>query len=221
MYDLSYIKSAVSNLNPQGKLEIQVKFALKALKQIEPYTAFHSYRVGSIAKLIAVALKLEAKLIDQITAGGMLHDIGKSGVSISALLKTTSLNEDEYEDIKRHPEIGADLAQTFPLFIELVPAIRYHHERFDGAGYPVGLKGDSIPLEARVIAVADTYDAVTSNRSYRSARSHDEALKILRAGSGSQFDPKVIDALMSCEHTVKKDSDRLKYIFNLNDEEFI
>lgn len=221
MYDLSYIKAAVSNLNPQGQLEAQVKSALEALRQFEPYTAFHSYRVGAIAKLIAVSLKLEAKLIDQITAGGMLHDIGKSGVSLAALLKTTALDEDEYEDIKRHPEIGADLVQSFPLFIELVPAIRYHHERFDGAGYPMGLKGNAIPLAARVIAVADTYDAVTSNRSYRTARSHDEAMRILCEGSGSQFDPQIIDALMSCEHAIKRDSDRLKCLFNLNDEEFV
>ena len=221
MYDLSYIKTAVSNLNPQGQLEAQVRSALKALKRVEPYTAFHSYRVGAIAKLIAGALQLEAKIIDQITAGGMLHDIGKSGVSLAALLKTTALNEAEYEDIKRHPEIGADLALNCPSFIELVPAIRYHHERFDGAGYPVGLKGRAIPLEARVIAVADTYDAVTSNRSYRSARSHDEALEILKAGSGSQFDPIIIEALMSCEQTIKQDSNRLKHLFNLNGEEFV
>ena len=221
MYDLSYIKTAVSNLNPQDNLEAQVKSALKALKQIEPYTAFHSYRVGLIAKLIAQSMKLKHALVDRIAAGGMLHDIGKSGVSLSALLKTSALDKEEYEEIKRHPEIGADLAQNCPLFIELVPAILYHHERFDGAGYPLGLKGSAIPLEARIIAVADTYDAVTSTRSYRLARSHQEALDILKSGSGSQFDPLVIDALFVCEQQIDQYLQHLKSQFDLNQEEFI
>ena len=192
MYDLSYISAMRQHLKPHFSREEQISSALKELQQMEPYTAGHSYRVGMIAGRIATALSFPSELVKKIMFGGMLHDIGKSGVSIQALCKPSKLSEAEFKDIQKHPELGAQLVQVSPKLIELIPAILYHHERFDGLGYPFGLKGEEIPLEARVIAVADTYDAITSNRSYREALSHEVAISELEKHKGDQFDSTIV-----------------------------
>lgn len=196
MYDLSHIKAIRQHLKPHFSREEQISSALEELKLLEPYTAGHSYRVGLIAGKIASALDFSSELIQKITFGGMLHDIGKSGVSIAALCKPSKLSDEEFSDIKKHPELGAQLVQVSPKLIDLIPAILYHHERIDGCGYPFGLSGDMIPIEAKVIAVADTYDAMTSNRSYRQALSHDIAINELTRCINQQFDPMIVQGAL-------------------------
>ena len=194
MYDLSYTKAISQHFDPTLSVEEQITCALQELEHLEPYTAAHSQRVGTLAGNIAKELGLSPQQIKQISASGMLHDIGKSGVSLSALLKPSKLNDEEFKEIKRHPEIGVKLIQSSPLLINLIPGILYHHERFDGLGYPFGLCGKAIPLEARIIAIADSYDAMTSDRAYRKKLSHQTAIAELKRFANLQFDPELVDA---------------------------
>ena len=199
MYDLSYIGAVRQHLNPTSSKEEQIQSALSELATIEPYTARHSYRVGVIAGRIAEELSLDPKMIKRVTLGGMLHDIGKSGVSLSALCKPSKLSDDEFKDIMKHPELGASLIQSSPKLLDLIPAVLYHHERFDGQGYPFGLSGEEIPIEARVIAVADSYDAMTSDRVYRKALTHEFAVEELSRCAGVQFDPDVVEGALTAD----------------------
>ena len=137
------------------------------------------------------------KDIDLIALAGLLHDIGKIGIPESILDKPGKLTKEEYEIVKRHPEIGAEILSSIRQFEEVVPAIRHHHERYDGRGYPDGLKGEEIPVMARIIAVADAFDAMLSKRPYRDALSLNSAVKELQRNKGSQFDPQIVDILLN------------------------
>jgi HD-GYP domain-containing protein (c-di-GMP phosphodiesterase class II) len=127
--------------------------------------------------------------------GGLLHDVGKIAIDDAILRKPGGLTEDEYAKMKVHPERGARLLQDSKFLVPLIPYALYHHERFDGKGYPFGLAGDDIPLEGRVLAVADTFDAMTSNRPYRKGLDIEFALQEIEKGKGTQFDPECADAL--------------------------
>ena len=197
MYDLSHINQFRSHLTSHRGREAQVDASLEFLRKLEPYTAAHSARVGEIARVIATALGLSEREVLLIEASGRLHDIGKTHISLDYLNKPSALSEAEYREVQRHPEFGAHMIHCSPLLLDLIPGVLYHHERYDGAGYPFGLRGDEIPLSARVIAVADTYDAMTSDRVYRRALTHREAIAELKAHSGSQFDAHVIEAALS------------------------
>lgn len=196
MYDLSYINAFKSQISAHQGRDAQVRAALEQLKSFEPYTAAHSQRVGLIAGAIARELGLSEVDIELMTASGKLHDIGKSEVSLDYLQKPSALSPSEYLEMQRHPELGAQLVRECPELLELIPGILYHHERVDGAGYPFGLRGEEIPLIARVIAVADTYDAMTSDRAYRAALSHQRALDELRLHAGKQFDAHIVEAAL-------------------------
>jgi HD-GYP domain-containing protein (c-di-GMP phosphodiesterase class II) len=132
-----------------------------------------------------------------------LHDIGKIGVPESILGKETALTNDEFEEIKKHPSRGADILKNLPEFEECLKGVKYHHERYDGRGYPEGLKGDQIPLIAAIVAVADTYDAMTSDRTYRKALPLDIAIGEIEKNSGIQFNPLVAQAFLE---VLKRDS---------------
>jgi len=186
-----------SHILTQAGRDAQVSAALEHLKWFEPYTAEHSQRVGLIAGAIALELGLSETEVTLTVASGCLHDIGKSGVSLDYLCKPSALSEEEYLEVKRHPELGARLIQACPALLELMPGILYHHERYDGLGYPFGLKGEEIPLIARVIAVADTYDAMTSHRVYRPALSHQQAVHELLSHTSTQFDKHVVEAALN------------------------
>jgi len=127
----------------------------------------------------------------------MLHDIGKLGISDTILLKPGKLTPEEYEAVKKHPVIGADIVSVAGFLKDIVPFILGHHERYDGTGYPRGLKGEEIPLGARILAVVDVYEALTADRPYHKAISKEEAIKILRSGMNTQFDPKVVDVFLN------------------------
>ncbi len=166
-----------------------------ALDARDPYTAGHSDRVSVLSVAIGRALGLSADDIDVLRLGALLHDIGKIGVSDEVLRKPAPLTLSEYDAIKQHPVFGARILRSIPFLARHIVIVELHHERPDGRGYPHGLRGDDIPLIARVVHVADAYDAMTSARAYRAARSPHEALRELWRCSGTEYDAEIVGAL--------------------------
>jgi putative nucleotidyltransferase with HDIG domain len=158
----------------------------------DPYTAGHSKRVAAYSKLLAEDLGLTEQEVDQIESGALMHDIGKVGVPDAVLFKPGALDPEERMLIKGHPVIGAGILRGIPSMAEIVPCILHHHERVDGNGYPDGLAGDAIPLGARVIAVADAFDAMTTDRPYRRGLAVDAAVAELLKQEGTQFDRRCV-----------------------------
>jgi HD-GYP domain-containing protein (c-di-GMP phosphodiesterase class II) len=167
-----------------------------ALEAKDAYTRGHSERVGSWSRRLGVTLGLPATEIDTVTQAGLLHDIGKIGVPETILRKRGPLASDEWAIMRQHPVIGAQIVAPFEFFAGGVQVIRHHHERWDGTGYPDGLTAASIPLGARVVAVADVFDALTSDRPYRAALTLDAALAHLAGEAGHTLDADVVAALM-------------------------
>jgi len=163
----------------------------------DQFTQGHSQKVSAYAVLIAEALGLEAAQIEEIRLGGMLHDVGKVGILESILNKTGPLNPDEWEAMKRHVEYGAKLLEPLRGTDEIRKMVAHHHEFFDGSGYPAGLSGNQIPLGARIIAVADAYDTITTERTYKKARTPDEAFGELGRCGSAQFDPQLVRVFIS------------------------
>lgn len=166
-----------------------------ALDSRDPYTLNHSMNVAKYALLIAEKMGLPKEDCEIIRQGALLHDIGKIGIPEQILLKKGKLADEEYETIKLHPTIGYDMIKHVGEFSQngVLDIVLHHHERFDGKGYPKRLKGHEIPLFARIVAVADTYDAMTSKRVYRDALDQNTALREIRKGKGTQFDPEIAD----------------------------
>ena len=160
----------------------------------DAYTRGHSGRVAAYAAAIAGALGLPAADVARIRQAGVLHDVGKIGVPDAILLKPGQLSDEEFAVIKQHPEIGERILRGLPFLAEILPAVRHHHERWDGRGYPDGLAGDAIPPDAAILAVADSLDAMTSSRTYRVALLAAEAIRRVREGAGAQYDPRVVAA---------------------------
>lgn len=157
----------------------------------DPYTRGHSDRVSEFSALIGKYMGLAESEIDTLRVGGLFHDIGKIGIPDSILLKDSKLTDEEYSEIKNHPSIGAHILCNAKVFVDILPIVKHHHERFDGKGYPSKLEGENIPLLARIAAVADTFDAMTSKRTYRNALPIDVVKAEIEKCSGTQFDPKV------------------------------
>lgn len=158
----------------------------------DPYTAGHSAGVTEIAMGIAQEMGLNEGSLNTLRIAGPLHDLGKVGIPSSVLNKPAVLTQAEWVMIQSHPVVSAETAERVAAFKDAVPVIRHHHERWDGSGYPDGLEGEDIPLLARILAVADGFEALTSNRPYRSAMSEEEALVTLKEGAGGQWDPQVV-----------------------------
>ena len=163
----------------------------------DPYTAGHSERVSLLSVEIGRRLKLDATNIELLRVGALLHDIGKIGVPDAILQKTGRLSKEEFEVIKTHTTLGAKILKTMPFLAVHVPVAELHHERLDGSGYPHGLRGDEIPVDARIVHVADAYDAITTARAYRGSRPRQEALDELWRCAGSDFDAEVVQALVA------------------------
>ena len=163
-----------------------------ALEAKDPYTRGHSERVSRWSGRLATALDLDAHAVEVVTQAGLLHDLGKIGVPEHVLRKAGPLDADEWELMKRHPLIGAGIVAPLEFFGGGALVVRHHHERFDGSGYPDGLVGDRIPLGARVVAVADVWDALTSDRPYRRALSPAAALEHLAREAGRTLDEDVV-----------------------------
>ena len=163
----------------------------------DQFTQGHSHKVSSYAVLIAEAIGLEGAEIEEVRLGGMLHDVGKVGIVESILNKNGPLNPDEWEAMKRHVEYGAKLLEPLRGTERIREMVAHHHEFFDGSGYPEGLAGDQIPLGARIIAIADAYDTITSERTYKKARTPEEAFQELDRCGNAQFDPELVRVFIS------------------------
>lgn len=174
-----------------------VEIIMSALFEKSNRESQHSKRVSSICETIAIEMGLDKDDVNQIGIAGLVHDIGKIGIMERILNKVGSLDNDEWAEIKRHPEVGWRILSTTAEFSEVAEFVLHHHEHWDGSGYPNGLKGEEIPIEARIITVADTYDAMTSERSYRNPISKEEAKKEIQRCSGTQFDPKIADLFIN------------------------
>ncbi len=157
----------------------------------DPYTRGHSDRVSEFAVLIGTKMGLDEKTIHILKIGGLFHDIGKIGIPDSILLKESKLSDDEYSQIKNHPTIGAHILGNATVFQDIIPIVKHHHERYDGRGYPSQLAGTDIPLIARITAVADAFDAMTSKRTYRDSLPIEKVKEEIERCSGTQFDPEI------------------------------
>jgi len=217
---LGYIKSPAHNqedLAQARQLTDQVAVALSNARLIEelnqlnwgtltalaravdaksPWTAGHSERVTKLALKIGRVLGLTQEEMDDLNRGGLLHDIGKIGVPADILDKTGKLTDQEYRLIREHVRMGARILEPIAAYAEVIPIVLQHHERFDGTGYPDGLAGEAISLGARIFAVADVFDALTSHRPYRHALDRERGIEIIKQGAGSQFDPKIVQAFL-------------------------
>jgi putative nucleotidyltransferase with HDIG domain len=168
-----------------------------ALDARDPYTAGHSERVSTLAVMMGRAMNLGTSELEVLRLGALLHDIGKIGVSDEILRKNGPLTAEEFEQIKRHPALGARILRQVPFLAPHLPIVELHHERPDGRGYPFGLRAEEIPLDARIVHVADAFDAMTSARAYRAARPAAVAFDELERFSGAQFDPACVEALLA------------------------
>jgi HD-GYP domain-containing protein (c-di-GMP phosphodiesterase class II) len=168
-----------------------------AVDEKDPYTRGHSDRVTRYSMLIAKEMKLDNTFMETLQVSAQLHDVGKIGIEDHILKKPGALTEEEFEVMKTHTTKGANILRPVTQLAEMLPGIELHHEALDGRGYPYGLKGDQIPLLARVIAVADTFDALTTNRPYQQAHTPEQALQIIRNLAGKRLDPKAVEAILA------------------------
>ncbi len=164
----------------------------RAIEARDPFSSGHGARVSVLAEIVASRLGWDEDLVEVLRMGAALHDIGKLAVPERILRKAGPLDADELAEMRRHPEEGARMVALVRPLRPAVPSVLFHHERWDGLGYPVGVEGEAIPAEARVLAVVDTFDAMTSDRSYRRALTQAQAIEEIERCAGTQFDPDVV-----------------------------
>jgi diguanylate cyclase (GGDEF)-like protein/putative nucleotidyltransferase with HDIG domain len=203
-----YLTSKISSELPEGggiygrRNGLSAVYALVSVVETrDPYVYGHSRRVNTYAVALAEAIGLSHDEVSKVSTAALLHDIGKIGIPDKVLNKKGKLDEDNWEAIKAHPRLGANIVGNIPNLAPCVSIILHHHERWDGSGYPDGLKGEEIPLEARILAIADSFEAMTSDRPYRPALSREEVVKKLRQGAGVQFDPKLVEVFVGLIET--------------------
>ena len=175
----------------------------------DTYTRGHSDRVSAFSVLIGKKLNLSEEDLRTIQIGGLFHDIGKIGVPDSILLKESKLTDDEYSEIKNHPSVGAHILSTATIFKDMIPIVKHHHEKYDGSGYPGKLKGEEIPYLARITAIADSFDAMTSRRTYRDSLPIETVIAEFERCKGTQFDPELTDTFLDI---LKNHFDEIKEI---------
>lgn len=189
-------------LRQSVRLRRDTQAALATLVDIielrDPYTAGHSRRVAALARELALRIGVTGEEADLVELAGQVHDLGKVAVDTDVLRKPGRLDEDEWQQVRFHPVHSADVVARFSAYDdEVVAMVRHHHERWDGKGYPDGLAGEEIPLGARILAVADTFDALTSDRPYRQGMAIEQALAILESGAGKQWDPHLVETFVA------------------------
>ena len=190
-----------------------------AIELRDHYTVGHTWRVTNFALEIARTLDWPEEKLRECEMGGVVHDVGKISIDDAVLRKPGGLTEEEFAKMRVHPERGARMMQDIKMLVPLIPYALYHHERYDGKGYPFGLSGEEIPIEGRLLAVADTLDAMTSNRPYRKGLDPEFAISEIEKGKGSQFDPAIVEALMKCYRDGK--IDRILQDYHKKDEKSI
>jgi HD-GYP domain-containing protein (c-di-GMP phosphodiesterase class II) len=169
---------------------------MTSLDAKDSYTKGHSERVALLASQVAREMGFDEHEVELVRMAGMVHDLGKIGVPESVLRKAGRLTDVEYEQVKLHPDVGRKIVAEIPLLFRITPAVLHHHERWDGRGYPSALKGESIPQYARILAVADSYDAMRSKRCYSTSMGRDEVIAEISKCDGIQFDPQVVAAFL-------------------------
>lgn len=169
-----------------------IKALIRAIDAKDHYTFDHSEHVAKLSSAIADKMGFSKIMRDKLEHAAIMHDIGKIGINEQLLRKESILTEEEHAEMRKHPEIGARIVRAVPFLEDTIDVILYHHERFDGSGYPEGLKRDKIPLSARIVSIADTIDAMMRDRPYRNALSHSQLMDELLKGAGTQFDPEII-----------------------------
>ena len=194
LLEISYQKERIFRINQR-----LIDSMTGQLAETDPQYRDHAERVSNLAVAIAKKLDLSLDLVNAVRESGYLHDIGKAGVSGSILVKPGNLTDDEFREIKRHPILGRFMLKPLGFQPEVIEGVASHHERWDGAGYPRGLKGDQIPITGRILAVAEAFDVMTSEQPYREKMSREEALKDISNQAGMQFDPLVVDALLQLD----------------------
>jgi putative two-component system response regulator len=187
----------VKRLTDQLERTENVIFAIaRTVEARDAYTDAHLWRMAEYSRTMAKALGSSPEDSRFAWYGGLLHDIGKIGIDDNVLKKPGALTEAEFAEVKRHPDVGANIVSSLRFAPVVAPIIRGHHERWDGRGYPQGLSGQEIPFAARIVSVADAWDAMTTDRPYRPALPHEEAIRRLRRGSGEQWDPAMVDTFL-------------------------
>jgi HD-GYP domain-containing protein (c-di-GMP phosphodiesterase class II) len=172
-----------------------------AIDAKDPYTRGHSQRVAILSRDLAAAIGLPEDFVRTAHLSGLVHDLGKIGVPEAVLCKSGRLDEAEFAAIRQHPQIGFRILRDIPQIRDLLPGVLCHHEAWDGSGYPAGLEGDEIPLLARIVAVCDSFDAMSSSRTYRRAMPRDEVFAEMIRCEGSQFDPSIIPVFIGMDLT--------------------
>jgi putative two-component system response regulator len=194
-------KALVDELEQAENVLVSLATALDAK---DPYTSGHSQRVGTYAEDLGAAMGLAGKERRNLRRAGLLHDIGKIGIDDNVLRKPGALTPEEFEHIKTHPELGCRILDGVKQLDKVMPVVRHHHEAWNGGGYPAGLKAEDTPFLARVVAVADSIDAMSSDRPYRKGMTDEKLDAILRDGAGKQWDPKIVDAAFQVRDELRR-----------------
>jgi diguanylate cyclase (GGDEF)-like protein/PAS domain S-box-containing protein len=196
--EVKYLKEKIEKLTrraSQSLIESVFAFA-RTIELKDHYTGQHTEKTVKYATEVAKELKLPKEDVELIRQASILHDLGKIGISEKILRKKSKLTTKEFHELKKHPQIGADVIRPIQLLHNIIPLMLHHHERWDGKGYPSGLRREEIPLGARIVAIADVFQALTSNRPYRKAYSRAKAIRIIKGNAGNQFDPEVVNAFL-------------------------
>jgi HD-GYP domain-containing protein (c-di-GMP phosphodiesterase class II) len=208
--DIKLMQARIEKLTKKANQGlVEAIFALaKTIELKDHYTGAHVENTVYYGTETAKLLDLENEEIELVRQAAMLHDLGKIGISENILLKKGKLTSKEFEEIKKHPQIAADILRPIHFLHGLIPYVFYHHERWDGKGYPTGIKGEDIPVGARIIAISDVYQALTSDRPYRKAFSKSVAVQMIKDGSGTQFDPRIVSVFLKVLQQEKRLSRR-------------
>jgi len=211
------LKKAATALSPielikKEYFELVIKTLLSALKCKDDYTWGHSLRVAYFCVSVGREMGFSEAEIYELEVSALFHDIGKIGVPDSVLLKPSRLTDEEFLEMKLHPSKSFEILKDFPVFNKIASNVKYHHERFDGRGYPEGIKGEDIPLNARIILIADTFDAMTSTRPYRKGLPFEMAFAELKEFGGTQFDPNIVEKFITC---MTREQNKNEDTFNL------
>jgi len=208
-----YLENAMLFDDVHGLMMGLLHSLTSAVDAKDAYTCGHSERVAILAKQLTLEAGMSDALAERIYMAGLLHDVGKIGVPEAVLQKTGRLTPEEFEQMKKHPAIGARILQDIKQISDIIPGVMHHHERFDGKGYPAGITGEDIPVMGRIICLADCFDAMTSNRTYRKALPLEVALTEIRRCTGTQFDPVLADAFLNIG------ADRFRQLLKANHEQ--